>query len=324
MKIAGGGNVHEVGPEDEGPHPVGAQGLWQESVVLVWWDRARGVGGFHRIGHEPNRDDGPHCTLWNNLWAPGRMYKRTATIPLRDSDRSNGFNCGDDTCRFEYRDHAIWRIRDQGIDAELHVHDSHTPVDIYPKKGTLGEDIAPNHMEVGGRVSGHLQIDGQRYEVDGLAFRDHGWGMRDWSAFISHRWIAGSFEDGSMLLALTFHGVDDRLVGFGCVIRNGELTYARQVDVLLRLEADGLTHRGATLTMPLTTGEILQFDCRPLAKGAVSWIHGIACVDTICELEFDGVRGICDVESTNNALRGAQPPRLAVNGIVDNGLHVLT
>ena len=41
--------------EDECSHEIGPDPLWQESVVLTWWDHARGVGGFHRLGHEPGR-----------------------------------------------------------------------------------------------------------------------------------------------------------------------------------------------------------------------------------------------------------------------------
>ncbi|MGQ0622894.1 MAG: DUF7065 domain-containing protein [Panacagrimonas sp.] len=324
MQIIGGGSVIEYGPGEEGPHRIGAQTLWQESVVLVWWDLAQGIGGFHRIGQEPNRADGPHVTLWNNCWSPQHVFKRTATIPLRTSDRpANGFNCGDGTCTFEFTDHAIWRIADEGVEAELHVRDHHTPVDVYPKKGALGEDVAPNHMEVGGRVTGQFRIGGKTFDVQGLAFRDHGWGLRDWSAFVSHRWVAGVLETGDVILAVTFHSRDDALVRFGCVIREAKLTYAKSVDVVTYLEPDGLSHRGGFVDMTLSTGEALHIECRPLATGTVSWIHGIACVDTLCEIEIGGVRGICDFETTNNALRGTHQPKLAVRGIVENGLHLV-
>lgn len=322
MDIIGGGTVIERGPADEGPHPIGTQTLWQESVVLVWWDRAQNIGGFHRIGQEPNRKDGPHVTLWNNLWSPTQVFKRTATIPLRESDRSrNGFTCGDDSCTFTFTDHAIWRIKDEGVEAELHVSDHHTPVDVYPKKGALGEDVAPNHMEVGGTVSGTVRMDGKTYEVNGLAFRDHGWGLRDWSAFVGHRWVAGVLENGDVFLAVTFLSPDDALVKFGCVIRDRQLIYAKRVDVLVQLEADCLTHRGGMVEMDLSTGESLRIECKPLAIGVVSMIHRIACVDTLCAVEIGGVRGVCDFEMTNNAMRGSHPPRFAVNGVVANGLH---
>lgn len=324
MEVVGGGTVLEYGPQEEGPHQIGTPELWQESVVLIWWDLERGVGGMHRIGHEPNTKKGPQVTLWNYVWSPEYIFKRTDTLALRESDRTrNGFNCGDDSCTFEYTDHAIWRIRDEGVQAELHIQDSHTPVDIYPKKGALAEDVAPNHMEVGGRISGTLTLGGRTYEVNGLAFRDHGWGLRNWSTFVGHRWVAGILENGTSFLAQTFHSSDDALVRFGCIIREHKLTYAKDVDIIMYLEPDGVTHRGGFVDMTLTTGEHLHIECRPLQKGIVSWIHGIACVDTICQIELDGVVGICDFETTNNALRGTHQPKMAVNGIVENGLHPL-
>jgi hypothetical protein len=293
MEVIGGGTVLEYGPEEEGPHEIGTQALWQESIVMLWWDTDNRVGGMHRIGHEPNTGNGPQVSLWNYIFSPEVIFKRDDIIPLRPTDRpAKGFNCGDDTCVFEYTDHAIWKINDEGVQAELHVRDNHTPVDIYPKKGALAEDVAPNHMEVGGRVSGTLNLQGKHYSINGLAFRDHGWGLRNWATFVSHRWIAGVFNSGTMFLAQTFHSSDDVLVRFGCVIRNNQLTYAQHVDVITYLEPDGLTHRGGRLDMTLTTGEVLQIECTPLQKGIVSWIHGIACIDTICRISLGDDEGI--------------------------------
>ncbi len=324
MNVVGGGSVLEYGPEDEGPHPVGNQTLWQESVVLVWWDRDNRVGGMHRVGHEPNLDSGPNVTLWNHVFSPQAIFKRTASIPLREGDRTqNGFNCGDDTCVFEYTDHAIWKINDEGIKAELHVRDAHSPIDVYPKKGALGEDVAPNHMEVAARIEGSLDIDGKRYDVNGLAFRDHGWGLRDWSKFVGHRWVAGVTESGTMIFGQTFHSSDDVIVRFGCIVKDNQLTYAKDVDIVMYLEPDGLTHRGGFLEMTLTTGEVIRIDPRPAQKGVVSWIYGIACVDTICEFTYDGEYGMCDFETTNNALRGSYQPTVAINGVTANGMNRL-
>lgn len=325
MEIIGGGNVLEYGPADEGPHQVGDHEAWQESVVLVWWDFDQGLGGMHRIGHEPNAIDGPSISLWNHICSRDWVFKRSARLPLRDEDRKiNGFGGGDKGCSFEYTDHAVWKFNEDEIQGELHIEDSHVPVDIYPKKGGLGEDFAPNHMEVGGTVSGQLTVQGKICNINGLAFRDHGWGLRIWSALTSHRWVAGSFGKDMMFLATAFHSSDEQLAGFGCVVRDNKLTYTRDIDILTYLEQDGLTHRGGMVTMTLSTGEVLVMDCIPLQQGVVSWIHGIACVDTLCEVKLNGMTGICDFEITNNALRGSHQPVVAVNGILDNGFHMVS
>lgn len=321
MDVVGGGTVIEYGPEDEGRHKPQADEFWQESVVLIWWDLHSGVGGFHRIGHEPNYRDGPSISLLNNIFTPDYIYKDTATLPLREADKlANGFG-GGDTCRFEYTDHPIWTINASDVTATIHAHDFHTPVDIYPKKSDLARDFSPNHMEVGSKVTGEVAVKGRVYSIDGLGFRDHGWGRRDWSGIVSHRWVAMTFEDGAMALAQTFHSSTNELVRMGCVVRDNRLTYAKQVDIVTYLEPDGLTHRGGQVTMTLTTGEKLVFDFVPLQKGVVSWLHGIAAVDTCCKVTCGDKVGMADFEITNNALRGSYRPCVAINGIERNGLH---
>ena len=107
MEIEGGGRVHVYGPEDEAAHTPGPQPHWQESVVLIWWDARRGVGGYHRIGHEPNHDGG-HAVLWHNLFTPQGVHRRNHVLPLRPEDRlANGFGGGRDGYRFEYAEHLL-------------------------------------------------------------------------------------------------------------------------------------------------------------------------------------------------------------------------
>lgn len=321
MQVVGGGTVIELGPETEGPHAPQPDEFWQESVVLFWWDTNSGVGGYHRIGHEPNYRDGPIISLWNNIFTPDYIYKDASTLPLREADTlSNGFG-GGDTCRFEYTDHAIWTVNAKDVKATIHARDFHTPVDIYPKKSDMTRDFSPNHMEVASKVTGEVTVKGKTYPIDGLGFRDHGWGHRDWTGIVSHRWVAMTFEDGAMALVQTFHSSTDQLVRFGCVIRDSKLTYAKDVDVVTYMEPDGLTHRGGVVTMTLTTGEKLAFECVPLQKGVVSWIHGIACVDTFCRVKWGDKVGIADFETTNNAMRGGYRPYVAINAIEPNGLH---
>ena len=48
---------------DEGLHPTQDHPLWQESVLLHWYDRRQGIGGWHRIGHEANNQRWPGSDL---------------------------------------------------------------------------------------------------------------------------------------------------------------------------------------------------------------------------------------------------------------------
>jgi hypothetical protein len=321
MEVVGGGSVIEYGPEEEIRHTPGENEWWQESVVLFWWDTHHNVGGYHRIGHEPHFRDGPIVSLWNNIFTPEYIYKDSSTLPLREADKLENGMGGGETCRFEYTDHAIWTVTAPDVAAALHIHDNHTPVDVYPKKGSLSTDFAPNHMEVGGKVTGSVTVKGKHYEINGLAFRDHGWGKRDWTGIVSHRWLAMTFGDHMTALMQTFHSSNNELVRFGCIIRDNKLTYAKDVDIVVYIEPDGLTHRGGRATATLTTGEKLTFEVEPLQKGVVSWIHGISCVDIFCKVTCGDLVGVADLETTNNAQRGGYRPYLAINAIEKNGLH---
>lgn len=89
------------------------------------------------------------------------------------------------------------------------------------------------------------EVHGTDCEIQGLAFRDHGWGKRFWEDFVAHRWVAGTLGPDLTVLAVSVLGTDDSIAEFGCVIRDGELTYADTVDIVTNLESDELTHRGS-------------------------------------------------------------------------------
>jgi hypothetical protein len=325
VKVTGGGSVVELGVADERHHEPERHEMWQDSVVLAWWDLGNGIGGYHRIGHHPFHPDGPQAQLTTNFFTADAVYKRCGWVPLREQDvTETGFGCGDDACRFDFTDHAVWTFDDEVVQGELHVSDFHPPVDIYPKTGQLAERITAGHLEVGGAVTGRLRFRGTDHQVDGLAFRDHGWGKRFWEDFVSHRWVAGTFGPDLTVLAVSVLGTDDSLAQFGCVIRDGELTYADTTDIVTYLESDGLTHRGGRLRLELPGEPVLDIGLAPLQKGAVSWMVDLMAVtDTMSTMTLDGRVGICNFEISNNAARGRHRPRFAVNGVTEDGLHLL-
>ena len=325
MHVGDGGTVIECGPDKEVLQPAEEHEMWQDSVVLCWWDLENHVGGYHRIGHHPFHRDGPQAHLTNNFFASDAVFKRCGFIPLRRADQGAAhYGCGDDTCHFEYTDHAIWKFDQPAVSGELHITNSHVPVDIYPKRGQLRERISPGHLEVGGRVTGELDLAGRHYSVDGLAFRDHGWGIRYWDEFVAHRWIAGTFGEDLTILAVSVLGTDDTIAEFGCVIRGDELTYATAIEVVTFLESDGLTHQGGRLRLQLPDEEAMEITIEPLQKGVVSWMADtMAVTDTMCRMRCKDRVGICDFEISNNATRGRFRPHVGINAFTEDGLHSL-
>jgi hypothetical protein len=321
MEIVGGGKVHVYEAVDEGPHASGPQELWQESVVLLWWDLKQGIGGFYRIGHETNHATGPMIALWSSTFSPQGHYKKTTYLPLREEDRlPNGFGSGEGTVRYTFDGQCVWTIEDEDISATLRVHDFHSSIDCYPKKGQLSE-FAPHHMEVAGRVMGPLKIKGVEYQVDALCFRDHGWGERAWHTLLSHRWLAGVFGPQLSFCAISWHSIDDVLVQFGWIVRDDRIIYAKHLDIVAYVECDAMTTRGGHLRMTLTTGEELDIDFTPVAPSAMSFVHGIACVDTLSRITCGDKVGIANFETTHNGQGGKRKPAKLSRGFIENGWH---
>lgn len=321
MDIVGGGKVHVYDPINEGPHAPGPQDEWQESVVLVWWDLKQKIGGYYRIGHEINTKGGPMIALWSNTVTPQGIHHKTAYLPLRDRDRSaTGFGSGDDSLRFEYDGGCVWTLEDEDISAKLRVHDFHPSIDCYPKKGAIS-DFAPHHAEIAGRISGTLVAKGHRYEVDGLSFRDHGWGPRAWDTLLSHRWVSGVFGPEFSFCVLAWLASDDSMAKFGWIVRHDKVTYCKSIDILAYIETDGMCNRGGKLRLTLTTGEELEIDCEPLVPSLMSFHHGIACVDTLCRMKCGERIGIGDFETTHNSQQGKRRPKNLAGGILENGWH---
>jgi hypothetical protein len=61
--------------------------LWQESMFVAWYDRERGIGGAHRVGHETTAG---MCNLWSAVFtADGRRWRQDRDgLPLEPADRT--------------------------------------------------------------------------------------------------------------------------------------------------------------------------------------------------------------------------------------------
>lgn len=325
MDVIGGGSVVVRSAADEGPHPASKDEWWQESVTLIWWDLDNYVGGFHRIGHEPNRQEGPMVYLTNSLFTKDHVYRRSEFIPMQAGDSfANGFaggKPGDGHCRFEFVDgKARWTLHDADVAMDVVATDYHTPIDIWPKSGELGKDVAPEHMEVASGVTGEVTVKGKKYNIKGVAFRDHGWGLRHWDKIMVYRWVVGVFDETLSVFAMTFLSPDGTLSKFGLVLKDGKLYSAKDVDIATYIEADGFTHRGGRVRVTLSTGEVMDMECEILQKGTVNSHHGNTWLDTFCKMTYGDKVGVCDFEIANRPFQGTMPPVRLEKAIMENGL----
>ena len=305
---------------DEGPHAASDHPQFQESVLLHWYDQRQGIGGWHRVGHEPNNDGG-RAAIWSFLFdRAGWQHRRCGDVPLSAGDRMpNGFGAGSHV-RFKYeRDAAIWEIREEGLEATLECRNLYPLVDPFPPGDEVALKRFPHHFEVAGRVTGRVSYKGRLVSVEGYGYRDHSWGQRDWeNGMLNHRWFTGTLGADLSFAAITAQASTGKLVRVGYIRRGGQTVHARTVDVIAHMEPDGLTHRGGELRLGLPDGEVVHITFQ--ARAGVLFQRGtVVMVEMICEAQGHGLTGYCDAEISSNPRNGKGLPLLALNATMTEG-----
>jgi hypothetical protein len=302
--------------DDEGNHPPGTDPWWQESVFVHWYDPAVGVGGVHRIGHEPHTGEAALCCF---VFDGDARYRRVERVPLLPPETPRGFRGGGTTWDIEDGLPRL-RVKEDGLELDLRMENFYDLTDFFPAGGSMVEDFAKHHYETSGRVRGTATLQGRTYAIDGMCHRDHSWGPRRWdSVLLSHRWVSGTIGPELSFGSMAWHAVDNTIVQIGYVVRDGELTLATGIDVVTHLELDGITHRGGEITWSLADGSSLHARCT-VVDGVVTGNHGVVWIDSLCEVVLDdGRTGYCDFEISNNPRGGTREIGLAMRAALDNG-----
>ena len=322
MKAIGGGKMHEYPTKDEVPHAPGKQEYWQESVVLIWWDPKNAVGGYYRIGHEPNRDGGI-TSIWATVHTPGESHFRNSVQPMTAADKfKNGFGAANGALTCRYDGELLWTQKEKDLDVSLRLHDFHPAIDGYMKNGkpALG-DMHTNHVEVALRVTGTVKARGRTYKIDGLGMRDHGWGARDWSACCGHRWTVGAFDRDNSFCAVKMLLAKEKLAEFGWVVRGDKVIYADKIDIVAHMASDCVSNVGGKTIMTLTTGERFEVSFDPVAPAACYFHHDVTCVDTLCKMTWGTTTGYGVFETSTNPQHGGHRPVTFDGGLGHNGWH---
>lgn len=322
MEIVGGGRVVVYPPSDELPHEPGPQENWQESFVLIWFDLKQSVGGFFRLGHEPNYKGG-RTQFMSNIFSPQGVYHRSTDLPLRPGDRRpNGFSNGEDTLFYEYDGNIRWTLKDKDVEASLLVDSFVPPIDAHKREGQdNAHSYTGNHVDAACGVTGTLTVKGKTWQVNGLGVRDHGWGTRDWNSLLSHRWNLGTFDRENSFVAMSFLTTSNQLAKFGWVIRGDKVIFARDVDIRAIIGHDGATNFGGTTRMTLTTGEILDARFEPLYPCIASWVHQTICYDAMCRVTWGDRVGFGVFETTNNIQGGTLRPEVYEGSLGPDGWY---
>ncbi len=308
-------------PSDELPHDIGDDPLWQESIFLTWADVKRGVFGYHRIGQECNSNGGSGMvTSWNGIATrEGTRFCRYLFEPMQAADRhAHGFRATG-AFTMDYDGTTRWRIADPDCTLDLTATDFTPRFDLFKDGGSVVDNFAKGHIEVGGAITGEVRLGETSHTIDGIAYRDHSWGRRDRSTMLSHRWIAGTVGPALTFNATAWQGTDGSLRTYGIVCRHGEVTYAREVDIVVHMEIDAISHRGGVLRMVLEDGDVIEIAPR-LVDGFLTKHHNTAVIDSLCDVEWNGLRGFCDFEISTNPRAGTGPVTSLVRATRTQGL----
>ena len=207
---------YAVDGTDEGPHPGGAELLWNESWYLDLVAGDDDLGAYVRIGRYPNLG----VTWWTAAVAlPGRPPLRSVDLDLPLSDPPDAAVSGRGVGVACSVLEPLERVHLAGTCFGHELADLDGVVDAAGSGVALGFDLTwrtdgtpygygvTTRYEIPCLVEGTIDVEGTAIDVKGHGQRDHSWGVRDWWAF-GWCWMAGRLDDGTRI-----HAADIRIPG---------------------------------------------------------------------------------------------------------------
>ncbi|MDF8332213.1 DUF7065 domain-containing protein [Novosphingobium cyanobacteriorum] len=230
------------------PHQPDAFDNWQESDCYWFFDSKARVGGYQRIGQFPNRGTGQVLAF---AFAEGGLR-------FRHSHEDVAANCARDANSQRVGNHWARALgngvmsfgwTEDGCSADLtfsepfyeprswmkHEADEAGAAEVSRSMNTGG------HLEVAGRIRGHIVIGGETHEIDALAHRDRSWGRRDYKLAHQHRMVTGTIGPELSWATYIMHLANGMVAKAGFVARHGVTTDIDDIRVLTELDWDGLT-----------------------------------------------------------------------------------
>lgn len=324
MKVIGNGTFHYFDEKDEGNHAAGPEELWQESVVLYFWDPKSNVYSFTRLSQAPNKGTGQMIT-WLTVWTPDHIYNYCSDkLPLKpDSVTETTLTAGDGLCRYTFlgKGRHQWTIEDDDVSLDLIMQDDHQGVGFYPETaGFLVNQTARKHIEAIGSVTGRVAVKGKAYDVAGSGWRDRSWGPRDWQGWRAHRGFITLFED-KYIYALTFLGADGNLFKIANIIRNDTIEFIDDFEIVAYVGEDGVSNLGGHLDIGFD-GKRHRLTFEPVSKGTTNMTQDFAITDTLCSVTLGDQTGVGFVETSHHAQGGTERPFIfpESHSILDNGI----
>lgn len=231
-------------PEDEYMHPIEAASNFNESMYINLFDHQQKMGGWFRVGNRPNEGHAEmSCCIYLPDGQVAFMFQRPA-ISSNDALNAAGM-------KFEVIEpFRHLRVTFQGqlclmknpqdmsepkkaftsnpmVAADISIHfygispvfggeavdEQGNPIEENPE-----DSFARAHYEQHMSGRGHITVDGQRFEVDGLGLRDHSWGPRYWQNLYWYRWLPMAFSENFAINVSVVTMADGRQYVWGMVL----------------------------------------------------------------------------------------------------------
>jgi hypothetical protein len=267
----------DIAAKDDYTHPLGPETNFNESMYFNFFDNAKRLGGFLRIG---NRANERYAEVTLCLYQPDSTvlfnYKRP------EIDSNDAFDAGG--MRFEtieplvrlrtiYEGGAVFletpeQMADPGKAFRENPHEkisldlTHEAVGpVYGRSGggreSAGDDkeFARAHYEQHMQVTGLLTIDDETHQIDAYGLRDHSWGPRYWQNIHSYRWLTCAFGPDLGIMVSEVSPSPDARNQAGVVLRDGKLERITTFDLRSDFETDTPYHRSMTADLGLENGE---------------------------------------------------------------------
>jgi hypothetical protein len=304
-------------PDDDRPHPHSDGPDWQESVLFTWFDEQSGLGGFYRLGHEPQLGTGNCC--FGVFASDGHRFRwNVSGAPLLAGNRTEGYMELGPT-RATLRDQLHLAADFTECTVDLSFEDYHARFDYLDLVGVARDDFVAHHYEVAGLMTGHVTLAGRRHDIRAHAYRDRSWGNRLWNQYRSARWWPIVFGSDLSMQVVHLLSSDGKFRRYGYIMRDGVPEPLHGSRLVLPVEDDALTYRGAQLELQTQRGDRLLIE-HEVKDGVVLQVRGFAAIEGIGVATLNGRTGFSNLEVNSNPLGGKEAPAAAFFANMGSGL----
>ena len=273
--------VGNLAPEDDYLHELGPEPNFNESAYYNFFDTERKLGGWFRIGNRANEGYAERTVC---LYLPdGRVLFSFSRPKIKDNDAFDAaglrFEVLEPTQRHRTRfDGPLLELSEpramahpkaafegspkKPVSFDL-VHEAVGPLYGHKAEKRPDEDLeqsfARAHFEQHMRVTGSLQIDGERVPIAGFGLRDHSWGPRYWQAIHSYEWLTLNFgpDLGAMVSIIQRDAAGKERTAGGVLVRGMEMERLVDAKIEAQYEDNGLYHKRLTAQVETEKGEKL-------------------------------------------------------------------